>query len=145
MATAMDAHPRDEAHGGSLLDGRWNEATTVRRAAAALITTCHRSGPATLISMSGTLDGPAAAMAAIYLLEQADVADGDFTIDLRAADLVDDGHLALVTALRRRLAVRRHQLHVARWGNDREAGEDVHHAHGGQDSLVDRTATGPMA
>jgi len=111
MATAMDAHPWDEVHEGSLLDGRWNGAMMVETAGAALITTSHRSGPTTFITMSGILDRPAAAMAAIYLLDHADVADGDFAIDLRAADLVDDGHIALMSALRRRLAVRGHRLH----------------------------------
>ena len=78
----------------------------------ALITRSLRSGTSTVISMCGTLDGPAAAMVAAYLLDQVDVASGDFYIDLRAVDLVDGAEVPLVTALQRRLAVRGHQLHL---------------------------------
>ena len=76
---------------------------------AALITTSLRSGTATVVSMSGTLDGAGAAMVASYLLDQADVANGDVHIDLRRVELVDGAEVALVTALQRRLAVRGHQ------------------------------------
>jgi hypothetical protein len=65
-----------------------------------------------MISMSGPLDWAGAAMVATYLLDQADVASGDFYLDLRAVDLVDGADIALITALRRRLTVRGHQLHV---------------------------------
>jgi hypothetical protein len=81
-------------------------------AEATLVTTSIRSGTATVISMSGTLDRAAGAMVAAYLLDQADVASGDFHLDLRAVDLVEDAEVVLVTALHRRLAVRGHQLYL---------------------------------
>jgi hypothetical protein len=80
-------------------------------ARATLVTTVLRGGSATLISMSGSLDGPVAAMTAGSLLDQADVANGDFHLDLRSVDAVDGAECVLVAALQRRLVVRGHRLH----------------------------------
>jgi hypothetical protein len=79
---------------------------------ATLVTTLVRSGATTVISMSGTLDRAAGAMAAAYLLDEVDVANGDVHLDLRTADLVDGTECSLVDVLRRRLAVRGHGLHL---------------------------------
>ena len=89
------------------------EDLTMSCAAPTLVTRSVRSGTATVVSMSGTLDRAAGAMVAAYLLDQADAATGDFHVDLRAVDLVDDAEVVLVTALRRRLAVRGYQLFLA--------------------------------
>jgi len=83
-------------------------------AQATLITTSVRSGSETMISMSGTLDGAVGASAAATLLEQADVAVGDFHLDLSAVELVDGAEVVLVNLLLRRLAVRGHQLHLSK-------------------------------
>ena len=71
-----------------------------------------RSGTTTVISLSGTLDGVSAAMAAIYLLDEADVANGDLYVDMRAVQPVDPGDVVLVAMLRRRLALRGLSLHL---------------------------------
>ena len=80
---------------------------------ATLITTSTWSGTATVVSMSGTLDRAAGAMAAAYLLDEVDVATGDFHLDVRGVEFVEDADVVLLTALRRRLALRGHQLHLA--------------------------------
>jgi hypothetical protein len=79
---------------------------------ATLVTSWLRSGTSVLITMSGTLDAGGGAMAAAYLLDLADVADGDLHLDLRAVDPVDGADRVLVTVLHRRLAVRGHQLQL---------------------------------
>ena len=94
--------------------GRAREGWTMTiEANAALITTSLRSGTATVISMSGTLDPAGAAMVATYLLDQADVANGDFHLDLRAVDLVNErrrraGHRAATPSRRARASAPPH-------------------------------------
>ena len=75
-------------------------------AEAELFTTILRCGTTTVISLSGTLDGVSAAMASIYLLDEADVATADLYVDMRAVQPVDPSHVVLVAMLRRRLARR---------------------------------------
>ena len=82
--------PFPEGHGAMPHDSQ--------HASATLVTTSVWSATATTISMSGTLDGPAAAMIASYLLDQAELTNGDVHLDLRAVVLVDDAGLVFVTS-----------------------------------------------
>ena len=92
-------------------------------AAPTLVTRSVRLGSSTVVSMSGTLDRAASASVAAYLVDQADAATGDFHVDLRAVDLVDDAQVVLVTALHRRLAVRGYQLFLATGATTSSAAE----------------------